>query len=231
MKASRCLTAAVVVMSLGVAMGVQAQTQHKRHESSVSKKFHLQHVIEDTYTHKYEAAVGGGLMRFTAGPTLRRDNQIDWATSLAYYLNPKYAIVGDIRGHYGDVSLPNAVYVNGVYTPTYGQHPLVTEYTFLAGPQWRFYRAEKYSMSAHVLAGMSMGNFDGGSKAIPAPQLGMWPDSNSAAAADGGVNFDYNFYPNLAFRATPYVLYTHFGGANQVNKGVNFQIVFRFGRQ
>ena len=58
----------------------------------------------------------------------------------------------------------------------------------------------------------------------------MWPTGN-AVAASAGVNADWNMYPNLALRLTPYILYTNFGGYNQVNKGLNAQIVFRFGRQ
>ena len=144
--------------------------------------------------------------------------------------------MADVSGHFGDASLPNATCTttgtppvtncspNGIY------HPLITEYTFLAGPQWRFYTKEKYSISAHVLAGDAMGNFDGGTHGVPAPLLGMWADNNKTFAASVGVDFDYNFYPNLAFRWEPVYMYTHFGGASQNNKGMNFELLYRFGR-
>ena len=227
MKFVRCITAAAAfaaaIVPLVNAPHADAQTHH-RHENTVSRQYRLARTIQDTYTHQWEIAGGGGFLRFEPGPLLRRDNQIDWATSAAYYFTPSYSIVGDVRGHFGDVSLPNSIY-NGVY------HPLVTEYTFMAGPQWRFYRKEKYAVSAHVLGGDALGNFDGGSKGIPAQLLGMWPDSNTTFAASVGVNLDYNFYPNIAFRVEPTYVYTHFGGANQNNKGMNFELVYRFGRQ
>jgi hypothetical protein len=213
---------AVGLLAAALVPAAQAQNAHRRHENNVSRQYRLARAIEDTYSHRWEVAGGGGFLRFEPGPYLRRDNQIDWATSGTYYFTDAYGVVADVRGHFGDTSLPNSIY-NGVY------HPLITEYTMMAGPQWRFYRKEKYAVSGHVLAGLSMGNFDGGSKGIPAPLLGMWPTAN-VFAASAGVNFDYNFYPNLAFRVQPTYLYTHFGGANQNNKGMNFELLYRFGR-
>ncbi len=58
----------------------------------------------------------------------------------------------------------------------------------------------------------------------------MAKDNNKAFAGSVGVDADYNFYPNFAFRVNPLYLYTHFGSANQNNKGMNFELVYRFGR-
>jgi hypothetical protein len=216
----RCI-ARVAALAAAIVPYASAQS-HRHHENSVSRQYRLSRAIKETYTHRWEIGAGGGFLRFEPGPLLRRDDQIDWATSAAYYLTPQYGIVADVSGHFGDTSLPNNFYT--IY------HPLITEYTFMAGPQWRFYRREKYAISAHVLGGDAMGNFDGGSHGVPAPLLGMWPDSNKTFAASVGVDFDYNFYPNLAFRWEPAYVYTHFGGASQNNKGMNFELVYRFGR-
>jgi len=229
------MTAAAALAAALVPTAV-AQNAHRRHENTVNRQYRLARAIKETYTHKWEVAGGGGFLRFEPGQYLRRDNQIDWATSAAYYFTPEYGLVADVRGHYGDVHLNNPTCTGVspfvVCTPSIGAvKPLVTEYTFMAGPQWRFYRKEKFAISAHVLGGMGMGNFDGGSKGVPAPELGMWPDNNHALAGSVGVNFDYNFYPNFAFRWEPTYVYTRFGGANQNNKGMNFELVYRFGRQ
>jgi len=218
------MTAAAALAAMIVPQ-VGAQTR-RHHENSVTRQLHLTRAIEETYTHRWEIGGGGGFLRFEPGPLLRRDNQIDWAMSGAYYLTPAYGIVAEVSGHDGDVKLNNAL-PGG---PNIGSvHPLVTEYTFMAGPQWRFYRSEKYAISGHVMGGYAMGNFDGGSKGIAAPLLGMWPTGN-AFAASAGVDLDYNFYPNLALRVEPLYLYTHFGSANQNNKGLNLELVYRFGR-
>lgn len=231
MTAATALAAVLLLMLVAVPqVGAQAR---RRHETSATRQYRLAHAIQETYTHRWEIAAGSGYMRFRPGSYLRHDTQIDWATSGAYYLTQEYGIVGEISGHYGDAKLPNAscTTVGGVTTcgPNGVYNPLITEYTFMAGPQWRFYRKEKYAASVHVTGGYAMGNFDGGTHGIPAPVLGLWPTSNTFAAG-AGVDLDYNFYPNFAFRLEPNYVYTHFGGANQNNKGVNFELVYRFGR-
>jgi hypothetical protein len=238
MKFVRCMTAATALAAALVLIPQVGAQSRRRHETTVNRQYRLTHAIQDTYTHRWEIAAGSGFLRFEPGPFLRRDNQIDWATSAAYYLTPEYGIVAEVSGHFGDVKLNNpSCTTTGAppvttCSPSIGAvHPLVTEYTFMAGPQWRFYRKEKYAASVHVTAGDAMGNFDGGSKGVPAPLLGMWADNNKAFAAGVGVDLDYNFYPNFAFRLEPNYVYTHFGGASQNNKGLNFELVYRFGRQ
>jgi hypothetical protein len=77
--------------------------------------------------------------------------------------------------------------------------------------------------------------FSGGAKGLTYAQLGFWQDSKRAAFI-GDLNFDYNFYPNLAFRLSPTYVGTTFssptdGGSVQNNLGFNAGIVYRFGRQ
>jgi hypothetical protein len=227
-KFARCIATAAALAAALVAIPHADAQSRRHHENSTTRQYRLTHAINETYTHRWEVGAGSGFLRFEPGPLLRRDNQIDWAASTAYYLTQEYGIMADISGHFGDASLPNAAPGSG--TPNGIYHPLITEYTLLAGPQWRFYRREKYAISAHVLAGDALGNFDGGSKGVPAQVLGMWPDSNKTFAASVGVDFDYNFYPNFAFRWEPAYVYTHFGGASQNNKGMNFELLYRFGR-
>ena len=124
--------------------------------------------------------------------------------------------------------------ISGVY------NPLITEYTFMFGPQYRFYAKQKLTVTANVLGGVSLGNFDGGSKGYSRPVLGMWATSN-VAAFSANVNVDYNFYPNLAFRVTPTYVGTTFSGVRsrhtgqsngsiQNNLGINVGVVYRFGK-
>jgi len=234
MKFVRCITAAAALAAALVPSASAQSSSHRRHETTVNRQYRLARTIKETYTHQWEVAGGGGFLRFEPGSYLRRDNQIDWATSGTYYFNPAYGLVADVRGHYGDAAVNNAITsCSGTppVCPNLGKfRPLITEYTFMAGPQWRFYRAEKIALSAHVLGGMAMGNFDGGTHGIPAPAVGLWP-TGTAVAGSVGVNMDINLYPNLAFRVEPTYVYTRFGSSNQNNKGLNLELVYRFGRQ
>jgi Protein of unknown function, DUF481 len=214
----------IAIFSIAALLGstAHAQGRRNRRESNANRKARIERTIQETYSHKYELFAGGGYLRFRSGQYLQKNNEVTWATSGTYYLNSKLGIVADVRGAYGNAKIGNTIY----NIP----NPLITEYTFMGGPSYRFYAKQKYAASAHVLAGYTLGNFDGGSKGIPATSLGMWPTSNRAAFS-AGVNLDYNFYPNLAFRLTPTYVGTNFGSTIQNNLGVNVGIVYRFGKR
>lgn len=208
-----------------------AQGRRSRRESNANRKARVERTIDETYSHRFEIFGGGGYLRFRPGQNLQKNNEVTWAASATYYLNPKLGIIADARGGYGNAKIGNTIY----NIP----NPLITEYTFMAGPSYRFYAKQKMAASAHVLAGYSLGNFDGGSKAIPATLLGMWATSNKPVFSVG-VNLDYNLYPNLAFRVTPTYVGTTFRGIDlksgnsngsiQNNFGINAGIVYRFGK-
>lgn len=212
---------AVAMMFGAVAPAGAQMARRTRRESSANRKARIQKAVEETYTHRWELFGGGGYLRFRSGQYLQRNNEVTWAASGAYMLNPKLGIIADARGGFGNAKVGNNIY--SVY------NPLITEYTFMGGPTYRFYATQKNAASVQVMGGYSLGNFDGGSKAIPAPLLGMWPTSNRPVFS-AGVSYDYNFYPNLAFRVTPTYVGTTFGSTLQNNLGVNTGIVYRFGR-
>ena len=219
----RYVAAGLLVLALGVA-AVPSEAQlvrRTKRESSANRKARIQKAVDDTYTHKWEVFGGGGYLRFRSGQYLQKNNEVTWATSATYMLNPRLGIIGDVRGAFGNAKVGNNIY--NVY------NPLITEYTFLAGPSYRFYAKQKNAASVQAMAGYTLGNFDGGSKSIPAPLLGMWPTSNRAVFSVG-ASYDYNFYPNFAFRVTPTYVGTTFGGTVQNNLGVNAGVVYRFGR-
>jgi hypothetical protein len=225
---------AVATLTLA-ATTADAQVRRPRRESNANRKARIERTIQETYSHRYELFGGGGYLRFRSGENLQRNNEVTWATSGTYYLNEKLGIVADIRGSYGNAKVGNTIYNIG--------NPLITEYTFMGGPSYRFYAKQKLAVSAHALVGYSLGNFDGGTKAIPAVNLGLWK-TEGRPAFSAGVNFDYNFYPNLAFRVTPTYVGTTFQGRNvingvgsgatngsiQNNLGVNVGFVYRFGK-
>lgn len=234
--APRALAALTLLLAASIAASpLSAQTTRKRHENA-TRKARIARNIQQTYTHRWDLFVGGGYERFRSGDNLQRNNQVTWALNLTRNFTPKWGVVGDLRGSYGNAKVSNDIYT--VY------NPLITQYTFMVGPQYRFYRGEKYSASVHVLGGAAMGNFDGGSKAISAYHFGMW-DTSTAPVVSVGVNLEYNFYTNFAFRLTPTYVGTMFRGVTenadgtrgsstgsiQNNLGFNMGIVYRWGHQ
>jgi hypothetical protein len=228
-----------VLLAVSMASGAvaaQAQTPRRsRRESSANRKARIARMIAETYSHRYEVAGGGGFLRFQSGAP-QRSSEVTFFMTGTYFLNPKLGIIGDIRGAYG-----NAKIGNNVGSPTtLGFNPQISEYPFLGGVAYRLYAKEKFAATVTAEGGVALGKFDGGAKGLTSAELGVW-QSTTKPAFSLGANFDYNFYPNLAFRVSPTYVGTLFrrdpadtthgaDGTIQNNWGVNIGIVYRFGK-
>jgi hypothetical protein len=156
---------------------------------------------------------------------LQRITQANFFMEPSYHLNRKWAVVADVRGMFGSANIPNVNALNASFSPQ------ISEYTFTAGPQYRFLEREKYSVSANATAGLALSKFGGDAKGLASQDLGMWPDSNSKPAFTVNLILDYNIYNNFAVRVAPTYVGTTFGDTIQNNLGVNLGLVYRFGRQ
>ncbi|HZY63232.1 MAG TPA: hypothetical protein VFE38_11975 [Edaphobacter sp.] len=220
----KCVTAVLLMVFIaGVTNIAQAQftSSRRRREVNANRQARIARVIKDTYSHRWEVGGGGGYLRYRSGDSLRRNNEVTFWMNGTRYFNPKLGLTADVRGAYGNAKIYNIGYITF--------NPQVSQYTFLGGPTYRFYAKEKTALSAFAEGGVGLGKFDSGSKGIPSNLLGTWP-SGWRPAFSLGLNLDYNFYPNLAFRVTPTYVGTTFGGSLQNNAGVNLGLVYRWGR-
>jgi hypothetical protein len=110
----------------------------------------------------------------------------------------------------------------------------------MGGVAYRLYAKEKIAVSVTAEGGAAIGKFDGGSKGFTSAELGVW-QSTTKPVFSLGANFDYNLYPNIAFRVSPTYVGTFFRldpadtlhgppGTIQNNFGVNIGLVYRFGK-
>ena len=221
----KCVAAMLLagIMASG-ASAAQAQSTHRtRRESNANRKARIARTIQETYSHRWEVGGGGGYLRFRSGENLQRNNEVLWATWGQYNLSPKLGIVLNGQGAYGNAKISNFYSLNNIFRPS------IQQYNILGGVAYRFYAKEKLSASAQVLGGASVGLFQGNITPLKSEQIGMWP-SETRPAFSAGVNVDYNLFPNFALRVTPTYLGTTFGGTVQNNLGVNFGVVYRFGK-
>jgi hypothetical protein len=180
-------------------------------------------VVKDTYGHKYEVYGGGGYQRFHPGQNLQHINEYVWNAGFTDYLWPRLGLTGELRGNYGDAYVGQNVYT--LFKPS------ISEYLFLAGPQYRIVRRQHVAIGAQLLAGAAKGTFNGDSAGFPGPLLGMWPNSTSVAIS-AGLPIDFNLGPGLAVRLTLADLVTDFGSTAQIKDlGFTSGIVYRFGRR
>jgi hypothetical protein len=224
------LLAVVLASGAGIA-GAQTQRRTRR-ESNANRQARIARATADTYNHRYEVGGGGGYMRFRSGEYLQKNNEVTFWMNGTYFLNPKLGVIAEVRGAYGNAKIGNTTFNL--------KNPQISEYPIMGGVTYRLYAKEKTAISVFGEAGAAIGKFDGGSKTIPSKDLGLW-QSTTKPVFSIGANFDYNFYPNLAFRVTPTYTATFYKldpldtapqphGAIQNNLGLNIGLVYRFGR-
>jgi hypothetical protein len=221
--------AALVIPSLAATAQNTTKTRVPKHETNASRQARIQRTIEDTYTHRWEVFGGGGWLRYRSGDALQRNNEVTWAVSTNYFLNPKLFVIGDARGSFGNAKVPNNIY--GVLNPQ------INEYFFQGGAGYRVYAKEKVAISVQGVGGVADGIFSGGAKGLFGYQLGLWNDG-VRPAFNVSANADYNFYPNLAFRFSPTYQATMFTSAPgtassssfQNHFGFNAGVLYRFGK-
>ncbi|HEY2861128.1 MAG TPA: hypothetical protein VGJ21_22145 [Terracidiphilus sp.] len=199
-----------------------------RHETNASRQARVQRTIDETYSHRWEIFGGGGYMRFDSGAYTQKNNEITWNFAPHYYLNPKLAIVVDARGMFGNGKPLRNEFI------AQNPNPQINQYAFTGGVSYRFYKHLRYALSAEVLGGVGIGNFSGASKGLTYLQTGFWQDAARPAFVLNLAG-DINLYPNLGFRVLPTYVGTTFtspsGGSFQSNLGINFGVVYRFGKQ
>ena len=214
-----------LIIALVAAPAAQAQF-HTHRETNANRRARIERQIQDTYTHRWETAGGGGFLRFRSGQFTQRNSEIAFWANTTYFFNEKLGATAEVRGYFGNAKLPN-------YTPyaNYIGNPQISEYPFMVGPTYRLLLNQHYAVSAFAEGGTAIGKFDGDTKTISSTQLGFWPSAAAQPAFSVGANVDFNVYPNLAFRIAPNYMGTTFGSTLQNNLGVNIGVVYRFGRQ
>ena len=189
------VAAASLLLSLAAAPAFAQSARRTRRESHANRKARIERAIAQTYGHKYEAGGGGGYLRFRSGPYLQQNNEVTFWASTMYALSPKLGVQGEVRGAYGKAKIGN--------TPFHIPNPQISDYSYLAGPSYRVVAKEKYSVSGFAEGGVGLAKFAGGSKGFTAQDIGVWT-GDYAGAFSVGAHVDYNLYPNLAFRVTPF---------------------------
>jgi hypothetical protein len=220
--------------SAGSSSSQAGQTQPPQDQSQVlreaqervnaRRKVRIQQVIADTYSHKYELYFGGAYLHFTPGAHLQHVSEPGWRIDAAEYLNAMHGNLGiaaDARGYYGTAYTGTNQY--SVYNPG------ISEYTFMAGPRYRFFRGQHWGWTAEVLAGVMHANLGTGTNGLPPQYVGLYTTSN-AIAVTPGASVDYNLSPTLAIRWSVNDIVVNLGGLKEDRAG-GMGIVYRFGKK
>jgi hypothetical protein len=190
------------------------------------RKVRIRQIIADTYSHKYELDFGGGYLRFRPGNVLQHNTESSWNVDLTDYVRGDLGVTAESRGYYGTAFTGTHVAsgLNQAYEVS------ISQYSFMAGPRYRFYKGLHWGWTGQVEAGVGHGNFNTGYPGLTGPYVGLYPNA-TVLNVTAGASLDYNLGPGLAFRVTPNYLITNYGSTFQYNAGWNLGMVYRFGRK
>jgi hypothetical protein len=195
------------------------------------------------YDYRWEFYGGLAYSHFNAGPQLVQGANLGgFDFQAARFFRYHWALDANGRGYYGTSGVdPNVYNIRG---------PAVSQYMFMAGPEYRGPSNEHVSMTFHALFGGAYGIFD---TALQAPAsivattpgcaessdtinpecIGLFKNQLTWASAIGG-SIDLNRSARWAFRISPDATLTHFqssGGQGGVREqfAISVGVVYRKG--
>lgn len=203
--------------------GLQAQTQKPTPtESLPASTYSLQNdtLAGVRYDNHWQLYFGAGYRHFNAGPDLFQGAQLGGPdVQITRRLSPHWGATGNVRGYWG---------TSGATPNKYGiQGPLVSEYLFLGGPEYRGPRNEHAAVNFHALIGGAYGVYDADLGRIPPGMVGFYSNGMSVAGAFGG-SLDLNRSPRWALRLSPDLMVTHHGSQFQEQFAMSVGVLYRF---
>ena len=181
-------------------------------------------IVQDTYSHKYEIYGGYAFARMRPGHDLQNFSENGYVGGFTQYFSNKLGVTAEARGYYGTAYVGNLQNIYNIYEPS------VSNYSVSAGPSYRFYMRQKWSVSGVAMVGVAHNLFYANSQSVPGSLVGLYPN-DWVLSATVGVPIDYNLGPGLSMRLTPSYYLTNFGSEFQNNKSITVGFNYRFGRR
>ncbi len=186
------------------------------------------------YDNRWDVSVGMAYGHIHAGPNIREGANLGGLdVSGSYWLNKRWGIEGSGRGYLGTSGTTPAAAafpynVSGVF---------VSQYMFLAGPEYLGPHNKHGAIILHALVGGAYGDFNkeigrAGSTTGPSGIAGFYDNQVSVGGAIGG-HIDLNRSPQWVFRITPDALLTGYDGTSkyshtQWNFGISVGVQYKF---
>jgi hypothetical protein len=222
--------AAVAALVLFASPRLHAQSQGAQSQGPQTQSAPPQSPVNGTYVvvdplanvhydERYDLSLGLAYDHMKAGPTLIQGSNLGGLDlSGSYWLSKHWGLEGSGRGYLGTSgAAPNAYAING---------PFVSQYLFVAGPEWLGPHNKHGALIARALVGGAYGNFDTDLRGQSPSVVDFYNNQLSIAAVLGG-HFDLNRSAHWVFRITPDAVITRYGinyGSKITQTDVNFAI-------
>jgi hypothetical protein len=171
----------------------------------------------------------GGFGFTIANPetNIARQNMDGWVGSATGYLNRWFGVGAEFSGQFGNIPAPS-----GITSPSLS----FKEYSYVAGPQFRFLNQARVQSSFRLMVGGVFGQVNLPSTATPAAvsQLGTvnyLGFNQTKFAALFAIPVDISVSRLIAIRVEPGLYLTNFNQSGQGNFRISVGPVFRFGKR
>ncbi|HSY02245.1 MAG TPA: hypothetical protein VK819_08815 [Acidobacteriaceae bacterium] len=177
------------------------------------------------YDYHWELYGGPAYSHFDAGPSVLQGANLGGFDARAVReLNTRWGVGVNVRGYFGTsgVACCNTQNIKG---------PFVSQYMFLAGPEYRVLRNEHAAMMLHAFVGGAYGDFQHALGGVPPQEVGFFANQMTVAAALGG-SIDLNRSARWVFRIAPDANLTDYGGNGLVQQfAISVGVVYRAGHR
>jgi len=171
------------------------------------------------YDNRYDISLGMAYDHLKAGPTLLQGSNLGGLDlSGSYWLTRRWGVEGSGRAYLGTSgAAPNPYNIQG---------PFISQYLFVAGPEYLGPHNKHGALIAHVLVGGAYGKFEQDLRGHPPSVVDFYNDQLAFGAVMGG-HFDLNRSAHWVFRITPDAILTRYStnyGNRVTQNDVNFAI-------
>jgi len=208
----------VAIAFLALAAGVQAQDQGTTAKPVANGTYVVVDPLAGVrYDNRYDLSLGLAYDHMKAGPTLLQGSNLGGIDlSGSYWLAKHWGIEGSGRAYVG---------TSGAGVNSLGiQGPFVSQYFFVAGPEWLGPHNRHGALIAHAMFGGVYGRFQQDLRGYPPSLFDFYNDQLAPAAVIGG-HMDLNRSAHWVFRITPDAVMTHYS-INYPPKTSQFDVNF-----
>jgi hypothetical protein len=158
---------------------------------------------------------------------IARQNMDGWVGSATGYLNRWFGVGAEFSGQFGSIPPPS-----GITSPNLS----FKEYSYVAGPQFRFLNQARVQSSFRLMVGGVFGQVNLPSTATPAAisqlgGVGYLGFNQTKFAALFAIPVDISVSRLIAIRVEPGLYLTNFNQSGQGNFRISIGPVFRFGKR
>ncbi|MGA2352248.1 MAG: hypothetical protein ABSF70_17565 [Terracidiphilus sp.] len=198
----RLSAALVAVAALALSFGTRASAQSTAAPTTGNGTYiAIDPLASVRYDNRFDISLGAASDHMKAGATVYQGADLGGLDlSASYWFKKHWAVEGSGRAYLG---------TSGDGTTSAGsvRGPFVSQYLFVAGPEWLGPHNKHGAISAHVMAGGAY--FDAHLGTYPAASENFYSNQIAPAAIIGG-HIDLNRSARWVFRVTPDAVMTHY---------------------